>query len=188
MSDRICLVPNCVSPHYAKDLCRPHYDAERQRARPSTKPSVEEAFWKRVAPQSDGCWHWRGSRNNDGYGRIQINYVHWGAHRLAYTLLVGAIPDDLVLDHLCRVRHCVNPEHLEPVTVKVNILRGEAPPAVNARKTHCANGHPFDAVWGGARSCRRCKTDRKHEWERTEEGREWIRRYQREHPRIRRAG
>ena len=65
------------------------------------------------------------------------------AHRIGYEQLVGPIPKGLELDHLCRVRHCVNPDHLEPVTHKENTLRGSCPAAVNARKTHCKRGHPL---------------------------------------------
>jgi hypothetical protein len=83
------------------------------------------------------------------------------AHRLFYEQLVGPIPDGLQLDHLCRVRHCVNPDHLEPVTQTANVLRGIGPTAVNAGKTHCVHGHPFtpDNTYinkQGNRHCRAC--------------------------------
>lgn len=63
------------------------------------------------------------------------------SHRIVYEALIGQIPSGMVLDHLCRVRNCVNPQHLEPVTNRANILRGNTPSAENARKTHCQNGH-----------------------------------------------
>jgi hypothetical protein len=84
-----------------------------------------------------------------------------GAHRWSYEALVGPIPPGLEIDHLCRVRNCVNPSHLEPVTKAVNILRGESMSARHARQTHCKSGHPFDAentrmTTDGQRRCRTC--------------------------------
>jgi hypothetical protein len=92
------------------------------------------------------CWVWTAATTN-GYGVVQAEpgsrrIVR--AHRLVYELLVSPIPDGLQLDHLCRNRACVNPEHLEPVTRKENILRGTAPSAVHARKEACPQGHPYD--------------------------------------------
>jgi hypothetical protein len=72
------------------------------------------------------CWHWRGRINRNGYGRIYWKGLEPVAHRLVYTLLVGPIPDGLILDHLCKCRHCVQPEHLEPVTHQINTRRGHA--------------------------------------------------------------
>jgi hypothetical protein len=77
-------------------------------------------FWERVE-KTGGCWLWTGSRNGGGYG----NYGGKGAHRYAYELLKAPIPPGLVIDHLCRVRHCVNPDHMEPVTQSVNCRRGD---------------------------------------------------------------
>ena len=107
------------------------------------------------------CWVWpldRGAR----YSRVSIGNRQMKAHRLIYDALVGPIPDRLTLDHLCRNTHCVNPAHLEPVTEKVNILRGAGPPALNARKTHCNHGHPLTGEnlrphADGKRRCRACQ-------------------------------
>jgi hypothetical protein len=87
------------------------------------------------------------------------------AHRVSYERYVGPIPEGAHLDHLCRNRACVNPEHLEPVSVQTNILRGVSPSAVNAAKTECLRGHPFDdentyVCPAGKRRCRACKTAR----------------------------
>lgn len=91
----------------------------------------------------DGHLQWVGPMSNDGYGRLQIDRVRSRAHRVAYELWVGPIPEGLTLDHLCRVRRCIWPEHLEAVTSGENVLRGEGPSAREARQTHCIHGHPF---------------------------------------------
>lgn len=88
-----------------------------------------------------GCWEWLGPLSEDGYAMLK----HTQGHRKIYELLIGPIPGGLTLDHLCRVRSCINPGHLEPVTVRENNLRGVGPSAVNAGKTECVNGHPFNA-------------------------------------------
>lgn len=92
-----------------------------------------------VEVDANGCWLWQGTLTHDGYGM----YRGARAHRSLYEYFVGPIPDGLVIDHLCRVRSCVNPEHLEPATVRENTLRGEGRAAINAVKTHCVHGHEF---------------------------------------------
>ncbi len=126
------------------------------------KGTPEERFWAKVdVTAADLCWHWTAGLQSAGYGRFSADGRDIGAHRFAYELLVGPIPEGLHIDHLCRVRHCVNPEHLEPVTQRENILRGECPAALNARMTECPRGHPFDEantyLTGGQRTCRTCK-------------------------------
>ena len=86
------------------------------------RPSTEERFWSHVDITED-CWLWTAS-TNFGYGQFYAHKRNYRPHRYAYELLVGEVPDGLVLDHLCRVRHCVNPAHLEPVTHRTNINRG----------------------------------------------------------------
>src|SRR5450755_3951408 len=81
-----------------------------------TWPTAEERFWARVDKQTDGCWVWTGALRT-GYGTLSVSGKNVPAHRFSYELLVGIIPDGLQIDHLCRNRACVNPEHLEPVTV-----------------------------------------------------------------------
>jgi hypothetical protein len=101
-------------------------------------------FWSKVNKTPGGCWLWTGNKNPNGYGRICINYTGTLAHRTSYEIFKGEVPEGLVLDHLCRVRNCVNPEHLEIVTDRINILRGTGFSAKNASKTHCPQGHPYD--------------------------------------------
>src|SRR6266849_5089721 len=97
----------------------------------------QERFWAKVH-KTDTCWEWTGALWR-GYGYFRT----WIAHRVAYELLVGPIPPEKQVDHLCRNRGCVNPEHMELVTSYENILRGEGPTAANKRKLVCSNGHPF---------------------------------------------
>lgn len=104
---------------------------------------------KHIKVADSGCWHWIGHRNPQGYGvathrESDTKSFQTTAHRVVYTWLVDAIPQGLCLDHMCRVRHCVNPAHLEAVTLGENTLRSPiATSAVNARKTCCVQGHPF---------------------------------------------
>jgi hypothetical protein len=108
-----------------------------------------------------GCWLWIGSRRGKGYGRTFANGHIVLAHRVAYELFVGPIPEAMVIDHLCRNPSCVNPDHLEAVTMRENTLRGVGPSAVNAAKASCRRGHPLDDanvyVSGGRRHCRACR-------------------------------
>ena len=111
----------------------------------SLTASLEERFWAKVQ-KTETCWLWTGGKSLDGYGIFRPSHGprSFRAHRFAYELLIGPIAVGLTLDHLCRVRRCVNPAHLEPVTDRVNILRGISPSAQAARKTHCPQGHPYD--------------------------------------------
>lgn len=98
-----------------------------------------------VIDQANGCHVYQGFTNDEGYGLIRAFGRTRGAHIVAYELANGPVSEGLVLDHLCRNPPCVNVAHLEAVTNRENILRGVAPPAANARKTHCRHGHAFDA-------------------------------------------
>lgn len=106
--------------------------------------SPQQRFWSKVE-KTKTCWLWMGGVNPWGYGNFTISSagqsINNSAHRYAYELIKGPIPPGLELDHLCRVRHCVNPEHLEPVTPAENQRRGAGFVADNAKKTHCVNGH-----------------------------------------------
>lgn len=133
-----------------------------------TTPS--ERFLAKVEFQPDGCWYWTASVTNGGYGRFLAGDKTRVAHRVAYEWAKGPVPAGLQLDHLCRVRHCVNPDHLEPVTARENVLRGEGSAAFNARKTHCKRGHELAGdnmfIKQGQRICRRCQLDHHARWAR----------------------
>jgi hypothetical protein len=89
-----------------------------------------------------GCWLWTGSISSGGYGRHWSNGFKY-AHRISWEMSKGLIPGGMTIDHLCRNRACVNPDHMEVVTAIVNTLRGSGPTADNRRKTHCAHGHAY---------------------------------------------
>lgn len=115
---------------------------------------------KRISVSDTGCWRLFGASTRGGYGKTKYKRRTWLGHRLVYTLLVGEIADGLTLDHLCRVRCCCNPAHLEPVTHRVNIMRGEGKAPRNIAKTTCTKGHELsgDNLYrtNGRRRCREC--------------------------------
>jgi hypothetical protein len=132
--------------------------------------ATSKRFWSKVAGgQVDECWLWTACLNGVGYGRFGLTGAKSGyvlAHRWAYEQLRGDIPEGLVLDHLCRTRNCVNPWHLEPVSRRVNALRGRL---WESEKTHCAQGHPFDETntrlnRKGHRVCRTCAVEIPRRW------------------------
>ncbi len=131
-----------------------------------TKPTPTERFWSKVDKTTSTCWLWTACISGGGYGVFKLDRKQY-AHRLAYEWLVGPIPEGLQLDHLCRVRHCVNPEHLEPVTTQENIRRGLGS-SFNSLKTHCPRGHPYagDNLYiqpgNGKRKCRTCGRENAH--------------------------
>lgn len=127
-------------------------------------PNPVAAFWARVVKTAT-CWLWTGALDSDGYGKLVRDHRQWYAHRYAYIVSGLSIPDGLTLDHLCRVRHCVNPDHLEPVTSIENLRRGHGRAARNRRATECQYGHPFDNAntyvsKRGHRHCRACRNRR----------------------------
>lgn len=120
-------------------------------------------FQQKFSIARSGCWQWIASKDKWGYGKFHLGKDTL-AHRVSYKHFVGPLPDDLEIDHLCRNRSCVNPQHMEPVTKRENTLRGIAPSAINARKTHCQNGHKFTSQNtymrpDGDRGCRQCNAD-----------------------------
>lgn len=124
---------------------------------------LPERLQSKIEVQDDGCWLWMSPLTAKGYAYSRFEGRMRRIHRVTYELLVGDIPEGLTIDHLCRVRRCVNPEHLEPVTNRENILRGVSPPALNIVKTHCKYGHEFtpentyvSTEHPGDRNCRAC--------------------------------
>jgi len=101
----------------------------------------EKIYEKCTFIPDTGCWLWTGSIVTRGYGSIHINGKPRRTHRVMYEARIGKIPEGLVLDHKCRVTGCCNPDHLEPVTVRENTIRGFGPTSQNAKKTHCHMGH-----------------------------------------------
>lgn len=125
--------------------------------------SVERRLGRHVSIEGD-CWIWQGATTRNGYGMVQVDGRRWMAHRYAYTALVGPVQPQLDLDHLCRRRACVNPDHLEPVTRSENLRRGMPRGEHLRARTECPRGHPYDerntAVRNGHRICRACDRDR----------------------------
>lgn len=121
--------------------------------------ALPASYWDRVAKGDDDCWRWTGTIDESGYGRFAGGrYGSLFAHRLAYFAYVGSVPDGLELDHLCRVRNCVNPSHLEAVTHAENMQRGYW-----HQKPECAQGHPLSGgnlyMKRGRRQCRTCNRE-----------------------------
>lgn len=123
---------------------------------------------RHVETSPDGCWLWNGTTDRGGYGKAWFDGRMVQAHRAMFQVVAGEIPVGLHLDHLCRVRRCVNPEHLEAVTVGENTRRSTAPGVAgqhNAVKTHCPAGHLYDEantyMYRGKRNCRACANARR---------------------------
>lgn len=175
MAERTCKIDGCSNPAgvpgTAHGWCSKHYmrwirhgnpnagGAERRK----TPTDPLRRFWHYV-DLVNGCWVWTGELQANGYGRIWFDGDHLLAHRWSYERFVDDIAEDLTIDHKCRNRACVNPDHLEPVGRGENVLRGQTIPAANAAKTHCIRGHEFTPentrVYRGGRVCKACKRER----------------------------
>lgn len=167
-----CSVDGCERRSKARGWCSMHYQREKAAGlAPLRASTIAERFWEKVdfvdgpvpayAPELGPCWLWIGSQNGWGYGQFRVESTRLiQAHAWAWIEANGPVPDGLELDHLCRVRNCVRPAHLEPVTHRINSLRGQSIAATNAAKTHCPQGHVYDeantVVRRGSRECRIC--------------------------------
>lgn len=181
MSKGTCVVQGCARTVYVVSvaMCNLHYRRKQRHgdptvvlrnsggAGPHTVDMTVRLARSMVYAHATGCWLWDGAIEPNGYVRFHVRTGDPGrprrrvlVHRAAYEHFVGPIPPGLQLDHLCGVRHCFNPAHLEPVTAWENTMRSTAWGALNAAKTHCPQGHPYDEantlVSGGRRRCRAC--------------------------------
>lgn len=174
----VCSIAGCERLVECRGWCHKHYERWRTHGNPlcpRPRMSFEQRFWAKVdqdgpllSPYLGRCWLWMGWTPGGvrGYGSIERDGKRPQAHRVAYELVAGVIPEGLTLDHLCRTPPCVNPAHLEPVTQRENTMRGRTIPAANARKTHCPHGHPYSPentyrTPDGSRKCRVCLNARR---------------------------
>jgi hypothetical protein len=177
----LCSIDGCDQPVKARGWCNPHYGRWKRYGSPTGGNRIfrsmphAQRFWLKVDkegglpdhnPALGHCWLWTDIPNKKGYAEFYGASGLVSAHRWSYVDTFGSIPDGLELDHLCRVRHCVNPRHLEPVTHAENMRRGAL-----AQRTHCNHGHPFDEKNtymrpDGGRACRACQRRSKDEYER----------------------
>jgi len=173
MGDATCSVDGCQGQVSSRGWCMKHYTRWRHWGSPAGGPrnrglSPIEKFWARVE-KTETCWLWTGRLNKPGdlgYGSLVVGGKVVYVHRFSYELHRQPLQDGQVIDHLCRVRRCVNPDHLEAVTQSENVLRGDRPKLARASthtKTHCPKGHPYDEAntyiepKSQHRLCRICK-------------------------------
>lgn len=173
MPNRTCSVDGCEKPARSKGMCTRHYDQQR---RPTSRPwralngsTVAEKIVSNHEVSPEGCWRWTGAHRAGGYAVIWDGERTRQAHRVAYEVAIGPIPEGLQIDHVkargCAHRDCVNPAHLEAVTCQENLRRGDGPSARAQRQTHCIHGHEFTPENTrfddrGYRTCRTCARER----------------------------
>lgn len=151
-----CKLDGCEAPARAEGYCNLHWQRLYTKGsfEDPVRKTVEERFWEKVN-KTDGCWLWLGAISDTGYGAFNAGDRNVSAHRFTYELKHGKQPSDMHLDHLCRVRACCNPDHLELVTPEENFRRGNAAP-----QERCERGHSMDDAYvrpdTGTRMCRSC--------------------------------
>jgi HNH endonuclease len=162
MAERTCSIIGCGKRHYAKGWCQKHYKAAHDHGDPLYVPVARtpvERFHEKYNVEASGCWLWFANARS-GYGEFTVGKKVYRAHRWSYETFRAAIPEGMVIDHLCRTPLCVNPGHLEPVTRGANVLRGVGVVAEHARQTHCKHGHEFtleNTILRNARKHRVCR-------------------------------
>lgn len=170
-----CSIGKCTSNYFAKGYCQKHYSRHYRNGDPNKVFRIigndierMNQYINREGPLSDKlkskCWIWVGTRYRNNYGKFYLNGSHKLAHRAVYQLFTGPIPTGMTLDHLCKVKPCVNPVHLEITTIGENVRRAglHGVAAVNAAKTHCSKGHKYTQQnkiikKSGGRECRECR-------------------------------
>ena len=118
-------------------------------------------FWQKIKFDRSGCWLWQAKLSHNDYGEFWLDGRTQRAARVSFKWFNGPLADIDVPDHLCKIHPCVNPNHLEACTHIENVMRGDGPPAQNARKTHCQHGHLLSGDnlrirTSGSRECRTC--------------------------------
>lgn len=126
--------------------------------------TLGQRFLDKIGPRAnDRCWHWLGAKGSNGYGQMWVIDHKEQAHRISYWLFVGPIPAGATVDHICKVKDCVNPKHLRTMTMLENVMDG----CKNLKKTHCPKGHPYGGKnlirYKTFRYCRTCKNVRDRE-------------------------
>lgn len=186
----MCAIPGCSKPVASRGWCNPHYQRWYRYGDPLVQKRIhgddQQRFWSKVDKEHpSGCWLWTDKPGRLGYAQVRIGGRSGSfvlVHRWAYEHLVGPIPAGMTIDHQCHNRDtsciggpscihrlCVNPSHLEVATQRDNTLRSGGVSAVNARKTHCLKGHPFDEAnthftKAGNRVCKICRLASLRAW------------------------
>jgi len=142
---KVCEIAECGKPVFSTALCSSHYKRKRRYGDPrkSHRARTFEECFREFAVKGSGCWEWSGPKYANGYSKLTSGRKQKLGHRWSYEHHIGEIPKDLVIDHLCRNRGCVNPDHLEAVTNEENLMRGAGYALRNGMRTACINGHEY---------------------------------------------